>query len=158
MALATEALAMVAVSGELRAAVLMLTIEPTAGRSTAGRSEASGTAEGVVERPEELLRAGGSEPWTSVVTADGVTEVSIGLAVDSVTMERRRSARLGLATTAQATTCERGPWRTRSGMARQPRAGGAAEEEKWALADAISLVRTLRRKRSQGPVNGTRDP
>ena len=91
---------MVAVSGELRAAVLMLTIEPTAGRSTAGRSEASGTAEGVVERPEELLRAGGSEPWTSVVTADGVTEVSIGLAVDSVTMERRRSARLGLATTA----------------------------------------------------------
>ena len=54
----------------------------------------------------------------SMLTVDGVMERTKCSAVDSVTEERRRSARLGLATTAQATTCERGPRRTGRVLAR----------------------------------------
>ena len=96
----------------------LMTDDLTAERSTAGGSEAAGAADDVAAGPEELAWAGRAEPKASVVMADGVTGRMSCSAVDSVMEKRRRNARLGLATTAQATTCDRGPRGTRSGEAR----------------------------------------
>ena len=74
VALAAKALA-TTVSGETRAAVLMMTDDP-AGRSAADCSEAAGTAEDVVAMPGERSWAGGAELMASMVTVDGVTVMS----------------------------------------------------------------------------------